>query len=58
LTRGIPSENARIRLLQRMAFLHRESVRLCPVFFDNKLILRGEGPEYVLQQINQMLAGV
>jgi hypothetical protein len=45
-----------MRLLQRLAFLHRESLRLCPVFFEGRLVLRGEGPEDVLHRIDAMLA--
>jgi hypothetical protein len=44
-----------MRVLQRMAFLHRQSLRLCPVFFEGKLVLRAEGPVDVLRRIDAML---
>jgi hypothetical protein len=40
-----------------MAFLHGTTLRLCPVFFEGELVLRGEGPEDVLHRIEAMLAG-
>jgi hypothetical protein len=41
-----------------MAFLHRQSLRLCPVFFHDKLVLRGEGPEDIVQRIDAMMAAM
>jgi hypothetical protein len=46
-----------IKLLQRLAFLSRTSLRLCPVFFNDKMILPGEGPEVAAGKVTIMLAG-
>lgn len=54
----VPREcNTGIKLLQRLAFLHRTSLRLCPVFFNGKMILPGEGPGDVASKVATMLAG-
>jgi hypothetical protein len=45
-----------MRLLQRIAALHRDALRLCPLFFEGKLLLRGEGPKHVLHRMDTMLA--
>ena len=50
--------NTAIRLLQRLAHLHRTSLRLCPLFFNDKLIRRGEGPEQAGRQVDTLLAPV
>jgi hypothetical protein len=56
--RRIPSEcNTGIKLLQRLAFFHRASLRLCPVFFDGKMILPREGPDDLGCKVATMLAG-
>ena len=56
--RRIPSEcNTGIKLLQRLAFFHRASLRLCPVFFDGKMILPREGPGDLASKVAPMLAG-
>jgi hypothetical protein len=41
-----------------MAFLHRQSLRLCPVFFHDTLILQREGPEDVVRWIDAMMAAM
>lgn len=46
-----------IKLLQRLAFLRRTSLRLCPVFFNGKMILPGEGSDVVAGKVTIMLAG-
>lgn len=48
--------NPGMRLLQRIAALHRDALRLCPLFFEGKLLLRGEGPKHVLHRMDTMLA--
>jgi hypothetical protein len=48
--------NASMRLLQQMSELHGESVRLCPLFFDGRLILPGEGSEDIRDRIEALLA--
>ena len=54
----VPSEcNTGIKLLQRLAFLHHASLRLCPVFFDGKMILPREGPGDVASKVEAVLAG-
>jgi hypothetical protein len=54
----VPSEGITgIKLLQRLAFLHRASLRLCPVFFNGKMILPREGPGDVVSKVDAMLAG-
>ena len=50
--------NTAIRLLRRIAHLHRASLRLCPLFLNGKLILRGEGPEQSARQVDTLLAPV
>jgi hypothetical protein len=56
--RRVPSEcNTGIKLLQRLAFLHRASLRLCPVFFNGKMILPREGPGDLAAKVDSMLAG-
>jgi hypothetical protein len=56
--RRVPGEcSTGIKLLQRLAFLHRTSLRLCPVFFNGKMILPGEGPGDVVSKVATMLAG-
>jgi len=56
--RRVPREcNTAIKLLQRLAFLRRTSLRLCPVFFDGKIILAGEGPGNVADKVDALLAG-
>jgi len=54
----IPGEcNTGIKLLQRLAFFHRTSLNLCPVFFNGKMILPREGPGDLARKIESMLAG-
>lgn len=56
--RWVPGEcNTGIKLLQRLTLLHRTSLRLCPVFFNGKMILPGEGPDDVVSKVATMLAG-
>jgi hypothetical protein len=56
--RPIPREcNTGIQLLQRLAFLHPASLRLCPVFFDGEMILPGEGPDDAAAKVATLLAG-
>jgi hypothetical protein len=55
--RRVPDEcNTGIKLLQRLAFLDRESLRLCPVFFNGKMMLPREGPDAVAGKVAAMLA--
>lgn len=44
-----------IKLLQRLAFLSPPSLRLCPVFFNDKMILSGDEP--AAGKVTIMLAG-
>lgn len=54
----VPREcNTGIKLLQRLAFFHRTSLNLCPVFFNGKMILPREGPGDLARKIDSMLAG-
>jgi hypothetical protein len=54
----VPREcNTGIKLLQRLAFHHHASLRLCPVFFNGKMILPGEGPDDVVSKVATVLAG-
>jgi hypothetical protein len=46
-----------IKLLQRLAFFHHVSLRLCPVFFNGRMILPGEGPGVAAPKVDAMLAG-
>ncbi len=56
--RPIPCEcNTGIQLLRRLAFLHRASLRLCPVFFDGEMMLPGEGPDDAADKVDTLLAG-
>ena len=53
----VPREcNTGIKLLQRLAFLDRASLRLCPVFFDGKVILPRVGPGDAAGKVDSMLA--
>jgi hypothetical protein len=53
----VPSEcNTGIKLLQRLAFFHRTSLDLCPVFFNGKMILPREGPDDAAGKVATMLA--
>ena len=54
----IPSEcNTGIKLLRSLACFHRTSLRLCPVFFNGKMILPGEEPDDAANKVATMLAG-
>jgi hypothetical protein len=54
----VPSEcNTGIKLLQRLAFFHRTSLDLCPVFFNGKMILSREGSDDLACKVAAMLAG-
>lgn len=54
----VPREcNTGIKLLQRLAFFHRTSLNLCPVFFNGKMILPREGPGDLASKVAAMLAG-
>lgn len=54
----VPREcNTGSKLLQHLAFFHRTSLRLCPVFFNGKMILPREGPGDVASKVDTMLAG-
>jgi hypothetical protein len=53
----VPREcNTGIKLLQRLAFFHRTSLNLCPVFFNGKMILSREGPGDLARKVDTMLA--
>jgi hypothetical protein len=55
--RRVPDQcNTGIKLLQRLAFLDRASLRLCPVFFNGKMVLPGEGPGDLAGKVVTMLA--
>lgn len=41
-----------MRMLQGLALRHRERLRLCPLFFEGKLVRRGEGPDYVMRRLD------
>ena len=43
---------------QRVGFLVSDSQYLCPVFFDGKRILHGEGPENIVERVRELLADV
>ena len=54
----VPREcNTGIKLLQRLAFFHRTSLNLCPVFFNGKMILPREGSDDAAGKVTVMLAG-
>lgn len=44
--------NTNRKVLQRMACGYGASFRLCPVFFNGKLILRGGGLEDAARQVD------
>ncbi|MGH9556432.1 MAG: hypothetical protein ACRD2Y_11485 [Terriglobales bacterium] len=41
---------------QRVGFLLTGAQYLCSVFFNGKLVLRGEGPEDIVERVKAMLA--
>jgi len=43
---------------QRMGFLLTGTQHLCRVFFNGELLLRGEGPEDIVERVKGMLAAV
>ena len=43
---------------QRMGFLVSDAQYLCPVFFDGRQILHGEGPENIVERVRELLAEV
>ena len=43
---------------QRMGFLLAGTQYLCRVFFNGEMILRGEGPEDIVERVRGMLAAV
>ena len=43
---------------QRVGFLVSDSQYLCPVFFDGRRILHGEGPENIVERVRALLAEV
>jgi hypothetical protein len=55
--RRVPDEcNTGIKLLQRLLFLDYSSLRLCPVFFNGKMILPGQGRGDLAGRVAAMLA--
>ena len=43
---------------QRMGFLVSDSQYLCPVFYDGRRILHGEGPENIVERVRALLGDV
>ncbi len=55
-TRVNPESASRMKLLRKIA-VRRTALRLCPLFFNDELLLRGEGPEEVALPIQKLLDG-
>ncbi|MGH9670485.1 MAG: hypothetical protein ACRD3A_10280 [Terriglobales bacterium] len=43
---------------QRVGFLVSDAQYLCPVFYDGRQILHGEGPENIVERVRELLAEV
>lgn len=41
---------------QRVAFLHSDTLHLCPLFFNGELLLKGEVPEDFLGRVEALLS--
>jgi hypothetical protein len=56
--RQVPGKcDTSIKLLRHLALFHGASLRLCPVFFNGKMILPRQQPDNLASKVTAVLAG-